>query len=106
MEGADELAGIMGPFRIKMETLSAGVDSGIGTAAAVCFDGLVKDLREGSFEDILNTVALGLALPAVEFGPVVGANTFPPHARMLAKGAEDARLGCRDGAQIDTQIMG
>lgn len=102
MEGANELAGIMGPCGVEMETLPAGVDSGIGTAAAVGFDGSVKDLPQGVFKDILNTVALGLALPAVEFGAVVGADAFPAHVRMLAKGAGDARLCCRDGAQIDT----
>lgn len=102
MKGANELAGIMGPLGVEMETLSAGVDSGIGTATAVCFDSLVKDLAQGVFEDILNTVAPGLALPAVKFGAVVGADAFPAHVRMLAKGAGDARLCCRDGAQIDT----
>jgi hypothetical protein len=40
----------------------------------------------------LNAVALGLALPAVKVGAVVGANAFPSHVRMLAKGAWDARL--------------
>lgn len=102
MEGASELAGIMRPLGVEMETLPAGVDSGVGTSAAVCFDGLVKDLSQGVFKDILNTVALGLALPAVKFGAVVGADAFPAHVRMLAKGAGDARLSCRDGAQIDT----
>ena len=92
MEGADEFAGIVGPGGIEVEALAAGVDSGIGAPAPVGFEALVEDLREGVFKHILNAVALGLALPAVKVGAVVGANAFPSHVRMLAKGARDARL--------------
>jgi hypothetical protein len=92
MQGTNELAGIMGPFGVEMETLPAGVDSGIGASASVSFDDLVKDPAKGVFKNILNTVAFGLALPAVKVGTVIGTYAFPSHVRMLAKGAQDARL--------------
>ena len=44
MEGANEFAGIMGPFGVEMETLPAGVDSGIGAPAPVGLEALVEDL--------------------------------------------------------------
>lgn len=44
MQGADELAGIVGPCGIEVEALPAGVDSGIGAPAPVGLEALVEDL--------------------------------------------------------------
>ena len=92
MQCADEFSGIMRPIGIKVKALPASVNACIGSPAPMGFKGLIEDLAERSFEDILNTLSFGLSLPAVKISAVVGANAFPSHVWMLAKAARDARL--------------
>jgi hypothetical protein len=81
-----------------MKTLTTGVDSGVGAPAAMCFEGGVKYLAERGFDNILDAQTTWLALPSIEVGTIVSAYAFPSHARMLAKGVKDARLGYEYGA--------
>ena len=87
MQRALQFDSIVGPIGIKMKTLTSGVDSRVGTSAAVCFEGGVKYLAEGGFDNILDAKTLWLALPSIEVGSIVSTDAFPSHVRMLAKGA-------------------
>lgn len=71
----------MFPIGIEVKALASGVHASIGAAATLDLNLLVEDLRECCFDVILHSAALGLSLPAVEVGAVVGADTFPTHTK-------------------------
>ena len=57
-----------------MRALGKGVDSSIRSAGAVNTHTLAADAFKRAFEVVLNSVAMGLTLPARKRGPVVGNN--------------------------------
>lgn len=82
----------MAPFGIEVETLPFGVDPGIGAAAALKLNGRIEDLCQRGFNMVLYGCAAGLALPPVEVGAVIGANTFPTH---LVMDSCQCEIGCK-----------
>ena len=65
--------------------LGEGVDSGVGAAGALREDGLAGDVVDGVSEGSLDGGEVGLDLPTVEGGSVVGEDDLP------------VRHGCSDG---------
>ena len=57
-----------------MRALGKGVDSSIRSAGAVNTHTLAADAFKRALEVVLNSVAMGLTLPARKRGPVVGNN--------------------------------
>jgi hypothetical protein len=76
----------------EMRDLAEGVDSGVGAAGAVDGDALLSDFLEGVFEGALDGGDLGLELPAVEVGAVVGDGEFDV-LHFVARGLSHERQG-------------
>jgi hypothetical protein len=62
--GAPSLRTVTPSGKIDMRTLREGVHTGIGAAGAMNAHGLRTNLFDGSFEMVLNPIAVPLALPA------------------------------------------
>ena len=63
---------VVGP--LCAEDLSQGVYAGIGSACPGDFDGLIGDLGEGLFDDLLHGASVRLNLPADEIRSVIAHN--------------------------------
>lgn len=100
MQGPDQLAAVVRPWRIEVETLPPCVHPGIRAPTAVGERLRVEDPRECGFEDILHSTATGLALPAVKVRPVIRANTLPSHAADSCQ----SRFECKARPMPDLQL--
>ena len=49
-----------------------GMNTGIGSSAAHCFDGCVADLAQRLIDVSLNGGCVGLGLPSAEMGAIIG----------------------------------
>lgn len=87
----------MEPIGVKVEALSLCMYPCIGATTAMGFYRGIENIAECGFDAVLDSFAVGLALPAVKIRSVVRAYAFPSHATMLAKVAKDARLSYKDG---------
>lgn len=58
----------------------------------MCFEWGVEDRRKCLFQYILDSSALRLALPTVEFGAIIGADTFPTHGGRVACETESVKV--------------
>ena len=77
VEGAVEVGGGDGDGEREGGDLGEGVDSGVGAAGALREDGLSGDALDGLGEGALHGGEIGLDLPAVVGGSVVGESGFP-----------------------------
>ena len=67
----------MGAVREKVATWREGVDAGVGAAGALGEDGFAGDAMDGVGERALDGGEVGLDLPAVVGGSVVGEDELP-----------------------------
>jgi hypothetical protein len=77
VEGAMEVGGGDGDGEREGGDLGKGVDAGVGAAGALREDGLSGDALDGFGEGSLHGGEIGLDLPAVVGGSVVGESGFP-----------------------------
>jgi hypothetical protein len=81
VQGTDQFFRGMLPIGIEVKALAVGMYAGIGAAAAMDLHGGGKDIAQRCFDVVLHRVAMRLALPTAEVCAVIGANTFPTHAK-------------------------
>ena len=78
-QGVEQIgAGIL-PRSVEMKNLALGMDAAVGAPAAVDAYGLAAKNFQTVFENILDGVAAGLALPSVKARSIVSHCAFPSH---------------------------
>ncbi len=89
----DQIVWSMLPIGIEMKALTLGMNAGIRASATMGFNLFGKHSRQCCFELILHGIAVGLALPSLEIGAVVGANTFPTHVQDFYQSLRQCKSG-------------
>jgi hypothetical protein len=93
VQRTDQIVWSMRPIGIEMKALTLGMNASIRASATMGFNIFGKHSRQYCFELVLHGIAVGLALPSLEIGAVVGANTFPTHVQDFYQNLRQCKSG-------------